>query len=291
MNTLEERIVDELQAERDLVPTARPGTMPEAPGRWPRYVGVAVALMVVGLGASTVIQRGRADQALAAVKAGEIVIDASVVLPVDGEVGTVESQGGTLTVIAGSPAPPMAVDLDVEGTEQPLLALAPIWDEPIWPGDVPVVYIGTVGGRSVFVHGNGTLGLLTQVKVDLGLQPRTEHVCITVGDSTPRDGTIDPIGAAGFCAGSDQLTFGGQFDSERGMEDGWWTTWIDVPPGTALVTLAIDDEGFAWQRPVAETVFFELDERPNGPVTLTAIGVDGQELATELLTDNVFPNG
>lgn len=283
--TLEERIVNELKAERDRVPVATPGPVPTPQSRWPRYLGVVAAVvLVVGLGwvVSRVAQRG--DAVAAAVDAGELVIDGGVVVPILGELGSVGSSRGTLAVVAGGPAPGLEVDLDFDGVEQPLVQGSPRWDESSWPGDVPVVYIGSLNGRSVFVHTNGTIGLIERLRASLSGHPLGEHICMTIGDSH------SDLGGAGFCGSPGPVSLGGRYHDNRqdGGPVGAWATWIDVPEGTALVTLTVDEESLVWQRPVADTSFFDIGRPPTEPVIMTAVGVDGSKLGSEVVPVEVF---
>jgi hypothetical protein len=220
------------------------------------------------------------DPMAAALDTGEIVIDGDVAVPIRSELGPVAVRGEVLRVVAGAPAPPPAVDLDLAGVEQPLLADTPDWDQTTWAGDVPLVYVGDRSGRSVFLHTNGTIGFLDRLLAggDIG-----DHICMTVGDSS------SALGGAGFCSGA-ASSHGGQFhDNSAGAPVAvWWATWIDVPSGTAVVTLDVAGEPLAWQFPVGETAFFDLAQSPSAAVTMTAIGVDGTHLATEIIPVEAF---
>lgn len=273
--------MSELEAERDLVPQAQPGPIPLPRPRWPRYAAVAAAVAVVlgvGWGTSRLFRGG--DPIVAAVAAGQIVIDGQVTLPIAGGLGTLDARGHRLEVVAGLPAPPLAMDLDLDGSEQPLVAAAPSWDQNAWAGDVTLVYIGDRSGRSIFVHTNGTIGFFDRLFAagDIG-----DHICMSIGDSN------SPSGGAGFCS-SAASSHGGRFhDNSAGAPvDAWWVTWIDVPSGTAIVTADVAGEPLAWQAPVGETAFFDLTEPPTGMVTLTAIGVDGTELGSQKVPVGVF---
>lgn len=50
MTSVEERVVRELKVELDQVPHGSPAPIPKAPSRWPRYLAVAAALVVVVVG-------------------------------------------------------------------------------------------------------------------------------------------------------------------------------------------------------------------------------------------------
>lgn len=281
--TLEERIVRELKAERRLVPAATPAEMPTAPSRLPRYLGLAAALAALVLGGLWLmnLRSSALDDLIAAADTdGEITIDGEVTLPVAGDPGGIEVRGSRLPLFAGAPAPQLEADIDIGGVEQPLVLAQPKWDQSAWAGEVPLVYIGDRSGRSVFVHTNGTIGFLDRLLAagDIG-----EHICMTIGDATA------PVGGAGFCSSAAGSHGGTLHDNTAGAPvEGWWVTWIDVPDGTAVVTLSVAGEAVAWQRPVAQTAFFDGMESPTGRVEMTAIGVGGEELATRTLPIEVF---
>ncbi|HSJ34221.1 MAG TPA: hypothetical protein VLB85_04145 [Acidimicrobiia bacterium] len=281
--TLEERIVRELKAERRLVPAATPAEMPTMPSRLPRYLGLAAALAAVVLGGLWLVnlRSSSLDDLVAAADAdGEITIDGEVTLPVASEPGGIDVRGSRLPLLIGAPAPQLEADIDIGGLEQPLVLAQPKWDQSTWAGEVPLVYIGDRSGRSVFVHTNGTIGFLDRLLAagDIG-----DHICMTIGDTTA------PVGGAGFCASAASSHGGTLHDNAAGAPaEGWWATWIDVPDGTAVVTMSIAGEATAWQRPVGQTAFFDGMEPPTGLVEMTAIGVGGEELANQTLLVEVF---
>lgn len=281
--TLEERIVEELHAERRLVPAVTPGAMPKRAARWPRYVSMAAALaLMVGAGVWLYSVRSPSPEALIAdARAeGEITIDGEVVLPVVGEPAEMEVRGEGLPLLFGAPAPRLDFDLDVGGVEQPLVVARPKWDQSTWAGNVPLVYIGDRSGRSIFVHTNGTIGFLDRLLAGGNLGA---HICMTIGDTTTT------AGGAGFCSSAATATGGTLHDNTRGVPVGsWWATWIDVPDGTALVTLSIGGEAAAWQRPAGQTAFFDLAMPPAGEIVMTAVGTGGEELATTSVPAETF---
>lgn len=198
-----------------------------------------------------------------------LLIDGNVEVPVtDDPIAQVEIRSRTLTVYGGLAAPEANFNLTDLGVEQPLEQLEPSFDPRVDPEDVPVVYIGDVAGRSVFLHTNGWVNWLDR------LQGAGPHLCITVGDSAT-------IGGGGFCAGPGDSpeglsTSGGLHADDEGFV-GSYVTWFALPSETAVVSLDLDDGRSFWQRPFGESVLFDVDDYV-GPVTLTAIGTEGEVL-------------
>ncbi len=280
--SLEERIVDELTAERRRVPTATPGPMPSDRHHLPsRLIQVAAVLAALGAALWFMNSPDADHLAATAVAARELLIDGDVVLPVEGESGTIDTRAGTLYVLMGSPSPRPEFDLALDGMEQPLVAGIPSWDPAVSVGDVPVVYIGDVNGRSVLFHTNGTISVLDRLTASLTGDSIGVHICLTSGSYD------SAIGGVGFCGGG--TSSAGLFvRNGPGPLDTGWATWIDVPAGTSIVTASVDGEGGLWQRPIAETVFFDLGELSAGQVTLTAISADGEVLGTETFPPERF---
>lgn len=50
MRTFEERVINELRAESELVPRAAPAPLPQPASRWPRYLAAAAAVLVLVVG-------------------------------------------------------------------------------------------------------------------------------------------------------------------------------------------------------------------------------------------------
>jgi len=198
-----------------------------------------------------------------------LLIDGNVEVPVTDEpIAKVETRSRTLTVYGGLAAPEANFDLTGLGVEQPLEQLEPSFDPSVDPEDVPVVYIGDVAGRSVFLHTNGWVNWLDRLR---GAGP---HLCMTVGDSST-------LGGGGFCAGPgdspEGLSTSGSLHADDEGFVGSYVTWFALPSGTAVVSLDLDDGRSFWQRPFGETVLFDVGDYV-GPVTLTAIGPEGEIL-------------
>ncbi|MEX2423605.1 MAG: hypothetical protein WD990_06475, partial [Acidimicrobiia bacterium] len=108
-----------------------------------------------------------------------LLIDGNVeVLVTDEPIARVETMSRTLEVYGGLAAPRADFDVTRLGIEQPLEQLRPMFDPTVDPEDVPVVYIGDVTGRSVFLHTNGWISWFDRLR---GAGP---HLCLTVGDSS-----------------------------------------------------------------------------------------------------------
>jgi hypothetical protein len=244
---------------------------------WPRYLLLTVAAVtLVGLAMMALVRAAAPDS-------GDVglLIDGDVVLPIDSTAEHVEAFGGTLTVYRGAPSPGNVPDFDMEGVEQPLVQADPKWDWSTWPGDVPVVYVGDVNGRSVFVHTNGTIGWIDHIGAWLEGSSIGEHICMTVGDYDT------PAGGIGFCGGN---TFsGGRFvQNGPGELDQAWAHWVDLPEATSVVTAAIGGNVLLWQRPYGETVFFDLGKPPANDVLLTALDSTGGAIASQRIDVSWF---
>lgn len=271
MTTLEDRIKSELRTERELVPKATPAALPQAHSRWrPRYLAaVAVLALMVGLGLGVDRITSAEDRTVAAaLEGGEFIIDGDVVVPVMADLG--RPGGAPVRILAGAPAPSLKVALELSGAEQVLVQDTPRWDQATNPGNVTAVFVGSVNGRSVFLHTN-PIGLIERVQAQIEGATFGDHICMTIGDSN------SSIGGSGFCSGAATSVGGRYHDNSAGVSFGSWVTWIDVPEGTAVVTLTVDGREVAWQTPVADTVFFDIGEPPSQPVTLVAMGVDGSQ--------------
>lgn len=199
-----------------------------------------------------------------------LLIDGNVEVPVtDDPIAEVETMSRTLSVYAGLPAPDTSFDITGLGVEQPLVQNDPLFDPRVDPEDVPVVYIGDVGSRSVFLHTNGWISWFDRLR---GVGP---HLCITVGDSST-------IGGGGFCTGPGETPEGRTTSGHLHVDGegfvGSYVTWFALPNGTAVVGLDLDNGRSYWQRPFGETVLFDVGDYV-GPVTLTAIGTGGEALS------------
>lgn len=207
---------------------------------------------------------------------GQLLIDGEVILPVEADVGRVDSFGGTVTVYHGAAAPEVPA-LDLAGTEQPLVQDQPKWDENNYAGDVPVVYVGDVNDRSVFVHTIGTIGWFERMQARLGGGEIGVHICMSAGSYEGVNGGV------GFCG--DGAGLSGHFiKNGPGELETSWASWIDLPEGTSAVQAVVDGEPFLWQRPRGETVFFDLGETRGEELVLVAVDADGNEIAEEDLS-------
>lgn len=198
-----------------------------------------------------------------------LLIDGDVEVPVTDEpIAEVETISRTLTVYGGLAGPEPDFDTTGLGVEQPLEQSEPLFDPRIDPEDVPVVYIGDVAGRSVFLHTNGWISWFDRLR---GVGP---HLCITVGDSVT-------TGGGGFCTGPGDTPETRSTSNHLHVDgDGFvgsYVTWFALPSGTAVVVLDLDDGRSFWQRPFGESVLFDVGDYA-GPVTLTAKGSQGDDL-------------
>lgn len=57
MKSFEERVINELRAESELVPRATPGPLPERGSHWPQYLAVAAAVLVAVVGSVWLLNR------------------------------------------------------------------------------------------------------------------------------------------------------------------------------------------------------------------------------------------
>lgn len=287
--SLEERIVRELRAERAMVPEVAQGPIPSNLPKWPhRLAQVTAILVVMGVIVGTgwaIGREGGGQVAADAVEDGELLVDADVALPIASEWGRMKARSGAFTVLVGAEGPPPAFDVaDLEGAEQPLLMGTPVWNPNLWAGDVPVVYVGDIDDRSVFVHTNGTISPIDRLTAAFEGSTIGPHICLTVGSYDAATGGV------GLCGGG--TTSGGPFiKNGPGELNAGWASWIDVPTGTSVVTATLEGTVVLWQRPIGETVFFDLGKIPEGPVTLTAISAAGDELATETIPRELYQRG
>jgi hypothetical protein len=203
------------------------------------------------------------------------LIDGTVTLPIEGPIGTVETRTRTLTVYHGLAGPAPAFDPTGLGEEQPLALAQPHWDQSD-PGPVPVVYIGDVNGRSVFVHTNGGISWLDRAEAWLQNSEIGPHICLTVGDS-------ETVGGGGFCGDPIQESVGMIVEGSLVKNGpagplGDFITWIDTPEGTSVVAMELEDGRRWWQRPMGETAFFDFQGIYSGRITMTALDAQGETL-------------
>ncbi|MEX1005442.1 MAG: hypothetical protein WD156_08740 [Acidimicrobiia bacterium] len=198
-----------------------------------------------------------------------LLIDGNVEIPVTDEpIAQVGTMFRILSVYGGHAAPRPNFELTGLGVEQRLEQREPLFDPTVDPGDVPVVYIGDVAGRSVFLHTNGSVNWFDRLR---GAGP---HLCLTVGNSST-------LGGGGFCTSPADIPEGRSTSGRLHADDegfvGSYVTWLALPGGTAVVSLDLDDGRSLWQRPFGATVLFDVGDYV-GPVTLTAIGSEGETL-------------
>lgn len=198
-----------------------------------------------------------------------LLIDGEVEVPVTDEpIAEVVTISRTLTVYGGLAGPAPSFDTTGLGVEQPSEQTEPLFDPRIDPEDVPVVYIGDVAGRSVFLHTNGWVSWFDRLR---GVGP---HLCVTAGDSST-------TGGGGFCTGPgdtpESRSTSGHFHVDGDGFVSSYVTWFALPSGTAVVDLDLDDGRSFWQRPFGESVLFDVGDYA-GPVTLTAMGTQGEVL-------------
>lgn len=238
-------------------------------GMLTKYVlaGLAVAVVVTVI----VLAFRRADSV--GPDDGELLIDGDVILSVEPDVDHVESFGGTLTVYHGAAAPG-TLGFEVAGVEQPLVQGKPNWDENNFAGDVPIVYVGDVNGRSVFVHTNGTIGWFERLEANLRGSQIGDHICMSVGSY---DGVN---GGVGFC-GTGTSHSGRFIKNVAGELQISWATWIDLPVDTTVALAQVDGQAVLWQRPRGNTVFFDLDDTQGDELRLVALDAEGNEIAVE----------
>lgn len=274
MKTLEERIVSELQAERGLVPTAQPGPTPEAAARWPRYLAVAAALVVMIAGVGWVVER----------------------LDRDPNLHLVEIGGATLAIDSTRP-PYLATDVTVlygavgdeellfepPGVEQAIEQL----DDPSLPSRArmleaasPFVYVGETLDGSGFVYAP-----TPELRSDL-IPPKPEGLLGRLrgwlfGDEwrVICHEVVGGINACGVSQDHDQITM----ISSLTNKDTWEIWWKGVPPLTSAVTVTVGGET-RWQRPSALVAVFVINWPVEGPITLRALSSSGEVVAerTEL---------
>lgn len=232
-----------------------------------------VILVVVSLLFPSLPRIARADGPDAPTR---LLIDGDVeILVTDNPIAEVENVARSLTVYGGLEAPAADFDLAELGQEQPLVQEEPRWDPTTDPGDVPVVYVGDVAGRAVFLHTNGAISLFDRILHEIADgQPFGPHLCLTVGDTSL-------TGGGGFCTGPgstpEQRSTSG-FLTQDGLHVGDFVTWFGLPSGTAVVTLEFDTGDVLWQRPYGDTVLFDLGGVRPGPTKLIALSTEGEVL-------------
>lgn len=207
-----------------------------------------------------------------------LLIDGDVEIPVTDEpIAEVENSRRTLTVYGGLPAPEPDFDASDLGIEQPLIQNEPKWGNSD-PGDVPVVYVGDVDDRSVFLHTNGGISLIDRLLVWMQGSEIGPHLCVSMGDS-------ETVGGGGFCTGPGDTPEGRSTSGAIRLNNvpagegllGYYVTWFALPEGTAIVTLELDHGRRLWQKPYGEMAFFDVGDYV-GPTTLTAIDATGSVL-------------
>lgn len=218
-----------------------------------------------------------------------LLIDGDVeVLITDEPIGTVENVERTLTVYGGLKAPEADFDLSALGIEQALIQSEPAWDPTTDPGDVPVVYIGDVAGRSVFLHTNGAISVFDRILHEItDGQSFGPHLCMTVGDTADN-------GGAGFCTGpgstQDERSTSGVLTAD-GEHFGDFLTWFGLPANTAVVVLEHESGESLWQIPYGETVLFDLDGPRPGTFILKALDPSGEILHEAQTSIREFDHG
>jgi hypothetical protein len=283
MNT--DQLVQHIQQELDSVPPAH-GSFDtvQTRGRRRRAIrrfGVAIAgaagVIVAGIVSLSLLIPGlpRVEPPQAPGEPSEMLIDGEMRVLVTGPIGEVDSFDGTFTVYAGVAGPQASFDLEDLGVEQPFEEGVPTWDWSTSAGDVPLVYLGDVNGRSVFLHTNGTIGRLERILAWFRGETIGSHICLSYG-------VTDTIGGQGFCgggwSGEDGHVVDGFLIKDGVGPAGDIVTWVGVPEGTAAVTLELSDGRRMWQRPVSDVAFFDLDGSYSGEMTLIALDTEGHIL-------------
>lgn len=174
------------------------------------------------------------------------VVIAGEAFPVDGLVEAFDEA----PMYFGSPAPSPSFDASQLGAELPLtFGQASVGDPDVLSG--PTVYVGDVGGFSVFVN---------QRAVDGG-----PGKCLWMG------GTPQVCGDSGAFEFTELVTK----PSSRWPLFG---AWLGVPKDTSVIVLRIDRSDVGWQRPVGGVAIVPLPEP--GVYELVALDDSGAELGT-----------
>lgn len=213
---------------------------------------------------------------------GILAIDGVLEVPVSGHPSRMRAPDGDHDLHFGSES---VVSLgDPGGLELPLAQETAMWDGTVDIGSSPLVYLGDVDGRSVFLHESGSVGWLDRLRDTMSGVPSAHQICLTVGSFR-----LD-AGGVSFCTNSMPFARTGRFDSvEERREMGFWASWVGVPVDTSAVTLSVGSGSLVWQSPVSRSTFFVLPVPPTDPVTLTALNSQGDVLSTEQL--NVVTDG
>lgn len=260
--TLEERIVNELKAERAAVPTPVRERVPQSSSPWPRRLVVLTAAFVLVVGGGLLVDR--LSRSTPAADGPNEVALGPLVVPVTGGKASV----GGVTMEVAAPAPPLDPTVELPGREVPL-------EQEDLPGpaalpndtDGVMVYLGTVAGQAVVLH----------------------------DDHPPVGGIGEEVGALFeriqngpmFCANSDGCsTATGEpllgLGASRSGEGPWivTATGFDLPPDTAAVLVTIGSGDAYWQRPAGNsiTIRWEQTEEPLRPHTFLGLDRMGNEL-------------
>lgn len=263
--TLEQRLVNELRAERDVVPVAKPRHTTEGPSPWPRRVAMAAAVaVIVGGGAVVVTAIGRGG--VVAAGANEVALG-PLAVPVTGEEVTV----GGVTMDVAAPAPPLLAGVDMPGTEVTLDTSGPPGEAHL-PNDTdgPMVYIGTVAGQAVVLHDDNPpiAGIGEELASLLSRLTNGPMYCANT------DGCSHATGEPSLGLGHSRSGQGPFVVSATGF---------DLPPDTAAILVTTADGAAYWQRPAgnAVTILWEQQDAPRLPYTFVGLDPSGSEILRE----------
>lgn len=271
---IEEFLRSEMETAASTVPTGAPALLSDIERRGRRRILVAriglaatsVAVFVAVVGVSIAVGRiGATPDVVGSARSvaestvppttSAPVIDGHVVIagetfPVDGLVETfAETQ-----MYFGAPTPQPGFDTSPLGSELPLgFGQAGVGDPDVLNG--PTIYLGEVGGVSVFVN---------QRLLDDG-----PSKCLWMG------GTPQVCGDAGAFKFAEP-----PFTSQPGGL--LLGAWLGVPKGTSVIVLRADGVELGWQRPVGGVAVVPLPKL--GIYELAALDQSGTELETVNVT-------
>jgi hypothetical protein len=264
--TLEERIVTELRAERNALPTRTPGPLPHGRSRRSRWLAVAVVL-AVSAGGGWVLSRVIGQSEVAA-GPNEVVLAGRVVVPVTGE--RVAVGGVAMDVAAVGPS--LAQGVELPGTEVILDRIGPPGEAHL-PNDTegPMVYVGTVRGQAVVLHDDDppVAGLGEELFSLISRLANGAMFCSNSdGCSQVSEGPL--LGVGYSQSGSDPVLVN--------------ATGFLLPPETSAVSITTADGASYWQRPAGDTVTIQWEQANAPTMPYTFVGYDsaGSEIFREI---------
>ncbi|CAN5866943.1 hypothetical protein BH23ACT5_BH23ACT5_04870 [soil metagenome] len=273
MKTLEERIMNELKAERVLVPRATAAPIPAPPPRWSGYLAAAAMIAVVtaigavwALGSSGTGPVASADGHVLTLHARhELLANEVDVIVTTGSPVTKEGGHDLYVALVGSE--PLSFTPD--GIEKPIIQRTPVMPRDARSDVIgPVVYLGEVDGEQFTIFSstaNSLPGFLGRWFSTLSSE---RLLCLG-----------EPTGIACGAGWDTADVLNGSSTGRTGGPFRHHLVWAGLPADTVVVSWELSDGVVFWQRPagLAAAMTWQTDEAGRS-ARVRAFTADGQLL-------------